>query len=189
MDCVLLEDSSLVLTVGLEPEINSWACLLVLLRPRHLVKCWLSVQFFFLFSAKRLPKTAQVQQSFEQTFRTWRKIFHGLLGRGSWHYPCPYRWDGLISVAWFFYPWKEFVIPVDVSHSNLWLATCPLQFIFLYSNIMGPFPFLALLDLDIGEHSICHKPKDHYVNLHYNKRLKSHTNVVSVQCSHKLFYC
>ena len=54
---------------------------------------------------------------------------------------------------------------------------------------MGPFLFLARLDLDIEEHSICRKPKDHCVNLHYNKRLKSHTHVVSVQSSHKLLYC
>jgi len=46
LDCVLLQDKSLVFVAGLGPEINSGACLWVLLRPRHLAKCWISIQLF-----------------------------------------------------------------------------------------------------------------------------------------------
>jgi hypothetical protein len=35
LDCVLLQDNNLVIAVGLGPEINFWACLWVLLWPRH----------------------------------------------------------------------------------------------------------------------------------------------------------
>ena len=37
LDCILLKESSLVLAAGLGPEINSWACLWVLVRPHHIV--------------------------------------------------------------------------------------------------------------------------------------------------------
>ena len=48
-DCVLLKDSSLVLAVGLGPEISLRACLWVLVTPCHIVICCLSVQrFIFL---------------------------------------------------------------------------------------------------------------------------------------------
>ena len=48
-DCVLLKDSSLVLAVGLGPEISLRACLWVLVTPCHIAICWLSVQrFIFL---------------------------------------------------------------------------------------------------------------------------------------------
>ena len=58
VDCVLLEDRSLVSAVGLGSKINSWACLLVLLRPCHLVKCWLSIQcfIFLLVFCLEIPK-------------------------------------------------------------------------------------------------------------------------------------
>ena len=46
LDCVLLKDTNLVFAFGLGSEINSWACLWVLTRPRHLAKCWLSNQYF-----------------------------------------------------------------------------------------------------------------------------------------------
>ena len=46
VDCFYIKDSSLVIAVGLRPEINSWACLIVLLRPCHLIICWLSIQCF-----------------------------------------------------------------------------------------------------------------------------------------------
>jgi len=46
LDCVLSMDKSLVFAPGLVPEINSWACLWVLPRARHLVKYWLSNQHF-----------------------------------------------------------------------------------------------------------------------------------------------
>jgi len=57
LDCVQLKDKSLVFAPGLVPEINSWACLRVLLGPHHLAKCWLSIQhFFFLMSCLETPK-------------------------------------------------------------------------------------------------------------------------------------
>ena len=46
LDFVLLQDKILVFVAGLGPEINSRACLWVLLRPCHLAKCWLSIQLF-----------------------------------------------------------------------------------------------------------------------------------------------
>jgi hypothetical protein len=50
LDCVLLQDKSLAFVAGLVPEINSRASLYILLRTRHLAKCWLSFQFFiFLY--------------------------------------------------------------------------------------------------------------------------------------------
>jgi hypothetical protein len=52
LDCVLLRDKSLVFAAGLGSEINSQACLYILLRTRHLAKCWLSLQLFiFLYFA------------------------------------------------------------------------------------------------------------------------------------------
>jgi len=42
-------NSSLVLAVGLGPEINFRACLWVLIRPRHIAICWLSIQLFIFF--------------------------------------------------------------------------------------------------------------------------------------------
>jgi hypothetical protein len=57
LDCVLLKDVSLVLAVGLRPEINSRACIWVLPRPRHLAKCCLSFQeFIFLMFCLDTPK-------------------------------------------------------------------------------------------------------------------------------------
>ena len=103
VDCFLLKDSSLVLAVGLGPEINSWACLLVLLRTRHLVKCWLSIQCFvfcLIFCLETPQRWLRSNNLLNRTCRTWMKIFHGLLGRRSWLYPCPHHWDGLISVAY-----------------------------------------------------------------------------------------
>jgi hypothetical protein len=47
-DWVLLKDRSLALVLRLGPEINCWACLWVLPRPRHLARCW-SLQRFFRF--------------------------------------------------------------------------------------------------------------------------------------------
>ena len=41
LDCVLLKGRSLVFAPRLGSKINSWACLWVLPRPRHLSQCWL----------------------------------------------------------------------------------------------------------------------------------------------------
>jgi hypothetical protein len=51
LDYVLLRDKSLVFAAGLGPEINSRACLYIVLRTRHLAKCWLSFQLFILYFA------------------------------------------------------------------------------------------------------------------------------------------
>ena len=44
LDCVLLKDNNCALVAKSGPEINSWACLCVLHGPRHITKCWLSIQ-------------------------------------------------------------------------------------------------------------------------------------------------
>jgi len=58
MDCILSKDKSLVFADGLGPEINSLACLWVLLRPRHLARCWLIIQrcIFLLMFCLETPK-------------------------------------------------------------------------------------------------------------------------------------
>ena len=56
LDFILLKESSLVSAVGLGPEINFWACLRVLVRFRHTVICWLSVQRFVLVICLETPK-------------------------------------------------------------------------------------------------------------------------------------
>ena len=52
LDCVLFKYNNLVFVVELGPELSFWACLWILLGPRHIAKCWLSTQhssFFFMF--------------------------------------------------------------------------------------------------------------------------------------------
>ena len=49
LDCVLLNDSSLVLAVRLGPKINFWACLRVMTRPHHIAIWCLSIQRFIIF--------------------------------------------------------------------------------------------------------------------------------------------
>ena len=44
LDCVLLKDRNLALAPRQGSEINSWACLWVLQRPRHYIQCWLTNQ-------------------------------------------------------------------------------------------------------------------------------------------------
>ena len=65
--CVLLKDSSLVLGVGLGPEIKFQSCLWVLIRIHHIAICWFSIHLFifFLIFAWRPPRLIQVQQSGE----------------------------------------------------------------------------------------------------------------------------
>ena len=97
VDCVLLKDSGLVLAVGLGPKISSFT-------PKTLPPCqMLVIHPVFYFSSYILPRGPQRRlrsnSLLNRTCRTWMKIFHGLLGRGSWH-PCPHRWDGLICVAY-----------------------------------------------------------------------------------------
>ena len=58
LDCVLLKDKRMVLVARLGNVVNSWACLWVLLRPRHLAKCWLSIWHFY-FSSYMLPGNLQ----------------------------------------------------------------------------------------------------------------------------------
>jgi hypothetical protein len=53
-DCVLLKYKCLVFIVRLGPKINSLACLWVLLRPLHLVRCWLSNQCIIFLLISRL---------------------------------------------------------------------------------------------------------------------------------------
>ena len=55
---ILSEDKTLVFAAGLGHEINSRACLWVLLRPRHLAKCWLTIQrcIFLLMFFLETPK-------------------------------------------------------------------------------------------------------------------------------------
>jgi hypothetical protein len=49
LDCIVLKDISLVLAIGLGPEISFQACLCVMVRCRHIATCWLSIQgFIFL---------------------------------------------------------------------------------------------------------------------------------------------
>ena len=50
LNCVQFMDKNLVFVVGLGPETRFRACVQLLLRPRHITKCWLSTQhFIFLF--------------------------------------------------------------------------------------------------------------------------------------------
>lgn len=46
LDCILLKDSSLVLVVGLQPNISFWVGLWVLVKLCHIAICWLSVHHF-----------------------------------------------------------------------------------------------------------------------------------------------
>ena len=55
-DCVLLKDKYLVFLVGLVPEVSFRACLWVLLRSRHITKCWLSTQLYILLFIFCPPK-------------------------------------------------------------------------------------------------------------------------------------
>ena len=71
LDCVLIKEKSLVSAAGLGPEISSRACHRALLRPRHIVKCWLSIQlfmFFSLFCLETPSRTPQIHQTFKQPF-------------------------------------------------------------------------------------------------------------------------
>ena len=62
LDCILLKDRSLILVVGLGPEISFQASLWVLIIPHHIAICWLPTQhIIFLYSTggekkKRTPK-------------------------------------------------------------------------------------------------------------------------------------
>jgi len=44
LDCILLKENNLVLTAKLRPQIISWACLWVLVRPCNRIMCWLNIQ-------------------------------------------------------------------------------------------------------------------------------------------------
>ena len=46
LGCVLLKDNNRAFVSRLGPEINFQACLCVLQRPRHNIKCWFSIQRF-----------------------------------------------------------------------------------------------------------------------------------------------
>jgi hypothetical protein len=54
LEWVLLKDMNLVFAPRLGPEINSWACLWVSPRLRHLAHCWLANQRLSLFCVSRL---------------------------------------------------------------------------------------------------------------------------------------
>jgi len=66
--CVLLKDKSLFFLVGLGPEVSFRASLCLLLRSRHITRCWLSTQLYiFLFIFCLRPKrTAEVLQNSER---------------------------------------------------------------------------------------------------------------------------
>jgi len=69
LNCVILKDNNRVLVARLGPQINSQACLFVLLQgPRHNTKCWFSIQhfIFLLMFCLETPRKAQVQQTVEQ---------------------------------------------------------------------------------------------------------------------------
>jgi hypothetical protein len=50
LDCVLLKDNNLALVARLGPEIISRACHCVLQGSRHITRCWLSIQHYYLSS-------------------------------------------------------------------------------------------------------------------------------------------
>ena len=66
LDCILLKDGSLILAVGLGPEISFQAFLWVLIRPHHIVICWLSIQhiIFLLIFYLKTPKVSSGPTNF-----------------------------------------------------------------------------------------------------------------------------
>lgn len=54
--CILLNDSSLVLTVEQGPEINFQTCLWVQVRPLHIAIYWLSFQHYVFFFCHETPQ-------------------------------------------------------------------------------------------------------------------------------------
>ena len=58
LDCGLLKDNNRAFVAKSGPEICSWACLCVLQGPRHITKCWLSIQrlIFLLIFCLETPK-------------------------------------------------------------------------------------------------------------------------------------
>jgi len=71
LDCVLLKDSNRALVAKSGPEINSWAYLCVLQGPRHITKCWLSIQhlIFLLMFCVETPKKGSGPTNF------WTELF------------------------------------------------------------------------------------------------------------------
>jgi hypothetical protein len=55
LDCVLLKGNNRDLVAKSGPEINSRACLCVLQRPRHIIKCWFYIYPAFYLSSCVLP--------------------------------------------------------------------------------------------------------------------------------------
>jgi hypothetical protein len=84
LDCVLLKDNNRALVAKLSLENNSRARLRVLQGPRHITKCWLSIQrfIFLLMFCLETPRKALVPLTSEQKrpSRTCRR-FHFLAPR------------------------------------------------------------------------------------------------------------
>ena len=70
LDSVLSKDSGLVLAVRLGPIINLRACLWVLIRPRHMATCWLSIRCvtsFLIFCLKTTPRPVRSNKTVESS--------------------------------------------------------------------------------------------------------------------------
>jgi len=73
LDCVLFKDSNRALVAKSGPEINSEASSYVLQGPRHITKCWLSIQhliFLFMFCLETHKKGFGPTNS-EQNLPLW----------------------------------------------------------------------------------------------------------------------
>jgi hypothetical protein len=88
LNWVLLKDKDLVCAAGLGPEINYRAYLWVLLRPRHIDKCWLSTQHFvfLLIFCLQNPKNSSgpTNVSTEPSLASFSVI----------SFPCTPAWSG-----------------------------------------------------------------------------------------------